>query len=105
MFGDPLMYFADLFGLDKVHFRPRPNDTLNANQMKKLKKDYKKKYEKMFKEQENTEKKEQGDIVKDQRKKVRDNFLNDFFIPMRQQYEKNINKYQKLFPVKESDIS
>jgi len=52
--------------------------------MKKLKKDYKKKYEKMFKEQENAEKKEQGDIVKDQRKKVRDNFLNDFFVPLRQ---------------------
>lgn len=95
------MYFADLFGLDQVHFRPRPNDTLNANQQKKLKKDYKKKYEKMFKEQENTEKKEQGDIVKDQRKKVRDNFLNDFFIPLRQNYERDIEKFKKLFPIKE----
>jgi len=28
MFGEPLMFWADIYGLDQVRFRPRPNDTL-----------------------------------------------------------------------------
>ena len=59
----------------------------------------------MVREEENKDKKEQTDIVKDQRKQIRDNFLNNFFIPQRQAYESNIEKYKALFPIKDSDIS
>ena len=43
-------------------------------------------------------------MVKDQRKEVREDFLNNFFIPAREAYEKNINKYIALFPIKEADL-
>jgi len=46
-----------------------------------------------------------NDIIKEQRKDIRDNFLNNFFLPLRQQYEKDINKYRAIFPIKETDIS
>jgi len=68
MFGDVLMMYNDIYSLDQVRFRPRPNDSLNTNQKTKLKKDYKKKYELLFKNEETTEKKLASDIVKDQRK-------------------------------------
>jgi hypothetical protein len=70
-----------------------------------LRKDFKKKYEKLFKEEEASEKKVQADIVKDQRKTIREDFLNNFFIPLRLKYEADIKKYKALFPIKESDIS
>ena len=57
---------------------------MRPNKLKDLKKDYKKKYENLFKSEEAAEKKQQSDIVKDQRKAIRDDFLNNFFIPMRQ---------------------
>ena len=57
MFGELLMFFTDLHSLDQVRFRPRPDDSLSADQMKKLKKDYKKKYEQLFKNEESSEKK------------------------------------------------
>ncbi len=73
--------------------------------MKWLKKEYKKKYEKLFKEEEAQEKKVQNAFVKEKKKVIRDDFLNNFFIPLRQEYEKNIKEYQALFPIKESDMS
>lgn len=105
MFGELIEQHTDLQGLDRCHFRPRPDDILNANQIKKLKKTYKTDYEKLFKEEESEEKKVQSDIVKDQRKKVRDDFLDNFFLPLRKRYEQDIEKYKALFPIKEGDIS
>lgn len=105
MFGELLQIFTDLAQLDKVHFRPRPTDTLKQDQIKKLKKEYKKKYEKLVKDDEAHERKVQGDIVKEKKKQIRDDFLNNFFIPLRQDYEKKIKQYQALFPIKESDFS
>lgn len=51
------------------------------------------------------EKKVQDDIVKDKKKKIRDDFLDNFFIPLRREYESNINQYKDLFPIKESDLA
>lgn len=98
------MMYNDIYSLDQVRFRPRPNDSLTENQKTKLKKEYKKKYEQLFKNEETTEKKVASDIVKDQRKKIRDDFLDNFFIPLRRQYEQDISKYQNLFPIKEADM-
>ena len=80
--------------MDKVLFRPRPNDILKADQIKQLKKDYKKKYEQIFKEEETQEKKVQTDILKEKKRIVREEFLSKFFLPLRRQYEENIGKYQ-----------
>ena len=78
---------------------------MNKNTLTKLKKDYKKKYDVLFKNEEASEKKVQSDILKDKRKDIREDFLNNFFIPMRQSYEKDINKYKALFPIKDTDMS
>jgi hypothetical protein len=105
MFGELLEVYHDIIGLDQTHFRPRPTDILSADKIKKLKKDYKKLYENMFKEEEQSEKKTQTALVNDQRKQIRDDFLNNFFIPLRKEYESNIGKYKALFPIKDADMA
>ena len=91
--------------LDQVHIRPRALDILNANQTKQLKKDHKKKYGPMIDKERAQEKKVQDDIIKDKKKKIRDDFLENFFIPLRREYESDINQYKQLFPIKESDMA
>ena len=36
---------------------------------------------------------------------MRDDFLNNFFLPLRQKYEDDIDQYQALFPLKEKDMN
>jgi len=107
MFGEMIENYQSIMQLDQVHFRPRPQDILKQDKLKALKKNgaYKKMYEKIYKEEEAAEKKTQNDIVKNQRKEIRDEFLNTFFIPLRESYEKDIKKYMALFPIKQTDIS
>jgi len=94
MLGECIEKLEDVPALDMVHFRPRANNFLKPDALKKLKKDYKKKYGELFKDEETTEKKEQNDIIKDKRKKIRDDFLNNFFIPLRREFEEDIEKYK-----------
>ena len=84
MFGELLDIHEDIQGLDYVRFRSRAKEILKPDKVKKLKKNYKTIYEQMFKDEQNAEKKVQNDIVKDKRKQIRDDFLNNFFIPLRQ---------------------
>jgi uncharacterized protein with WD repeat len=105
MFGEVLEMYNDIVGLDHVYFRPRPEDILSPDKAKKLKKEYKKIYEQMFKEEEQTEKKTNADLIKDQRKKIREDFLNNFFVPLRKEYESNIEKYKAIFPIKMADMA
>ena len=58
----------------------------------------------MFKDEESQQKKERNDLERDKRKEVRDDFLNNFFIPMREKYEADIDKYKAIFPLKEKDL-
>jgi len=51
------------------------------------------------------EKKVQDDIIKDKKKKIRDDFLENFFIPLRREFESQAKEYQALFPIKESDMA
>jgi len=104
MFGELVESFDDIIGLDHIHFRPRAKDVLSKDKSKKLKKNYKDKYLQMFKDEENQQKKERNDIERDKRKEVRDDFINNFFLPMRQKYEADIDKYQTIFPIKEKDM-
>ena len=76
-----------------MQFRPRPTDILKPDKIKQLKKDYKKKYEKTFKEEESAEKKVQSDIVREKRRVIREDFLNNFFIPLRNNYEAKMDKF------------
>lgn len=69
----------------------------------KLKTEYRAKYAKQFKEEEKKEKVEVNKVVKDEKKKVREEFLADFFLPLRQEFEKNAKKYEALWPFKSDD--
>jgi hypothetical protein len=91
--------------LDQVQFRTRASDILSANKIKSLKNDYKKKYGPIVDKEHAEEKKAQNDIIKDKRKKIRDNFLDNFFLPLRKEYEDNMDKYKALFPLKDSDMA
>jgi hypothetical protein len=105
MFGELLQQFKDIQGLESVQFRPRPTDILKKDALTKLKKNFKTKYEKIFKEEEAQEKKAMADVVKEQRKVIRDDFLNNFFIPLRQQYEAKVDQHMALFPIKDKDMA
>ena len=39
--------------------------------------------------------------IRDEKKVVRDEFLNNFFLPMRARYEEDIEKYEALWPLKD----
>lgn len=104
MLGELVEKMEDVPALDLVHFRPRATNFLKPDALKKLKKDYKKKYGDLFKDEETTDKKQQNDLIKEKRKKIRDDFLNNFFIPLRREFEEDIEKYKSLFPIKDSDI-
>lgn len=45
MFGEMLDMIPEVVGLDQVRFRPRPTDIIKPEKLKKLKKEYKNKYE------------------------------------------------------------
>lgn len=59
----------------------------------------------MIDKEQAEEKKVQNDKIKDKRKKIRDDFLDNFFVPLRREYEENIDQYKALFPIKESDMA
>jgi len=54
MFGELIEQYPEIYQLDQVHFRPRPNDILKQDKIKALKKNgtYKKLYEQMYKDEE-----------------------------------------------------
>lgn len=66
---------------------------MKTDAVKKLKKSFVDKYGKIFKTEEEADKKRQTDIVKDEKKKIRDDFLDNFFIPLRKEYEADMEKY------------
>ena len=59
----------------------------------------------MFKEEEKTEKKQMTSVVKESKKKVRDEFLSTFFLPLRREFEAQRDKYEALWPIKPKDMA
>lgn len=76
-----------------------------AKDLQKLKTEYKTKYQKLFKEEEKTEKKQVNNVVKESKKKIRDEFLNSFFLPLRKEFEDNKKQYESLWPIKPSQMA
>ena len=52
MMGDPLQSLEKIPQMNQFDFRPRPNDILSAKQLKTLKDDYRKKYGKIYRQEE-----------------------------------------------------
>jgi recombinational DNA repair ATPase RecF len=44
-------------------------------------------------------------VVKEQRQAERQEFMDRFFLPLRQEFEDNIGKYEKLWPIKDKDMA
>jgi hypothetical protein len=53
----------------------------------------------MFKEEEKSEKKAESSVVKESKKRIRDEFLSNFFIKLRKEFEDNISKDMRPDPV------
>lgn len=86
-------------------FRPRPTDILSKKEMKDLKTDYRKKYGKIYREEEIKQRQVIQGKIRDEKKVVRDEFLNNFFLPLRAKYEENIPQYEALWPLKEEQYA
>jgi hypothetical protein len=104
IFGEALGSFEKLSNLQQFKWRPRPQGILKIKDIQKLKTEYKTKYLKKFKEEEKSEKKEVSSVVKESKKKIRDEFFSKFFVPLRQEFEEQIDKYEQLWPIKEKDM-
>jgi hypothetical protein len=62
--GEPLITYDKVPNLIAFKWRPRPKDILKLRDIEGLKKTYKTKYLKSFKEEEKTEKSKVSDVVK-----------------------------------------
>lgn len=105
MFGQPLQSIEKVPNMGQFSFRPRPDDILNNKVIKSLQKDYRKKYGKIYREEEIKERKLVQGKVRDEKKVVRDEFLNNFFLPLRRKYEQNMEQYEALWPLKDSQMA
>jgi len=54
---------------------------------------------------ETAEKSEVNETVRLKKKDIRDEFLNNFYIPRRMEYEENIDKYVAIWPIKDADLT
>ena len=104
IFGEPLAVYDKLQNLLQFKWRPRPLGLLSNKDVTKLKQEYKTKFQKLFKEEEKTEKKQMNSVIKESKKKIREEFLNTFFVPLRKEFESQIDKYEALYPIKAKDM-
>jgi hypothetical protein len=105
MLGTPLKFIEQVEKLACFNWRPRPPTMLKQKDLKKLKTDHKQKYQKQFKDEELQEKLKQGNVAKAAKKSIRDDFLNKFFIPLRNDYEEEMDKHMDLFSIKDADMT
>lgn len=103
--GEPLAVYDKLQNLMQFKWRPRPLNIIGAKDLNKLKGEYKTKYSKLFKDEEKTEKKQMNSVIKESKKKVREEFLNTFFLPLRREFESQKDKYEALWPIKAKDMA
>lgn len=75
IFGEQIAVYESLQNLLQFRWRPRPIGLLSAKELAKVKQEYKTKYNKLFKEEEKSEKKQITSKKQDAKKKVRDEFL------------------------------
>ena len=43
--------------------------------------------------------------MRDEKKIIRDEFLYNFFLPLRQKYEEKLDEYEAMWPLKENDMA
>jgi len=58
-------------------------------------------YGKEYKEEEKQERAIIQEDIRIKKKAIRDEFLNNFYLPMRRRYEANIDQYKAMWPLKD----
>jgi len=105
IFGEPMQQITSIPDLQLFSFRPRPSNILSEKEKTVLKKDFRSLYGKQYKEEEKKEKTAVQEEVRIKKKAVRDDFLNNFYLPLRHKYEADMEKYIKLWPLKDTDMT
>ena len=105
IFGEPLGQFTGIQMLQQFKWRPRPIGLLPKKEVNKLQSEYKTKYQKLFKEEEKVDKKQLNSVKQESKKKIREEFLNTFFLPLRKEFENQKDKYEALWPIKPSQMA
>lgn len=101
--GEQLHIIDKLTELSGFNFRPRPLNILSKKAMTALKADYRKNYGKKYKEEERKDTSQQQDEVRERKSAIINEFLNNFFLPLRQKYEDEVEWYQTNWPIKEAE--
>lgn len=90
MYGEPLLKIERLEQMNNFCWRPRPNNMLKPIELKELKSTYKKSYKKSQREEDKAERAQANESTRSKKKEIRDEFLNNFYLPNRKAYEDNI---------------
>ena len=104
IFGEPMQSVDKIPELSNFMWRPR-HRVLDKKTLKTIQKDYRKLYGKEYRKEEMAERAIIQQEINQKKKSVRDEFLANFFLPMRQKYENDMSKYQEMWPLKESDMA
>ena len=86
-------------------YRPRPEGILPKKEYAKLRSDYRSLYGKQYREEEKKDRQSVQEEVAEKKKAIRDEFLNNFYLPLRHKYEADMEKYIKMWPLKDSDMT
>jgi hypothetical protein len=105
MYGEPLLAIDRLEHLTNFAWRPRPRNLLKKSELKELKSTYKKTYKKSQREEDQAERSQANESIRLKKKDIRDEFLNNFYLPNRKAYEDNIEEFIALWPLKDSTLT
>lgn len=97
--GEQLHSVEKLSELSGFQFRPKPSKILSKKQHTLLEKEYRAKYGKQYKEEERKDTSAQQDEVRERKAGIINEFLSNFFMPLRQKYESDLHWYEKNWPV------
>ena len=70
-----------------------------------MKKNARKLYKDKYNEEEGKYREEVEADVNEKKKAIRDEFLDNFFLPLRRKYEQNIDQYLALWPLKDDQMA
>lgn len=99
-----MLAIEKLSELNDFKFRPRPKNILTKKELTNLKAEFRKKYGKQYKEEERKDTTLHNDGVRVMKTSVTNEFLNSFFLPLRQKYEADLEWYKSNWPIKQSEM-
>jgi hypothetical protein len=83
IFGEPLLNLDKIDDFTQFQFRPHPKGLLSKKELKALKADARKKYKEKYNAEEGKYREEVETDVNTKKKTIRDEFMDNFFLPLR----------------------